>query len=123
MVLAYNLETILAEKLETIISRGDQNTRPRDYYDIYILTKLQASNIEPEALKAALDATTKKRGSEKVIKEYREVMSAVRNSEVMLRQWDSYRKYFEYADSIVFEETCDVVVGLMDGMLNSAMIE
>ena len=42
-VLAYNLETIMAEKLETVISRGDQNTRPRDYYDIYILTKLQYS--------------------------------------------------------------------------------
>lgn len=48
-VLAYNLETIMAEKFETVISRGDQNTRPRDYYDIYILTKLQCSNIEPSA--------------------------------------------------------------------------
>lgn len=44
-VLAYNVATILAEKLETIISRGDQNTRPRDYYDIYILTKLQAEKL------------------------------------------------------------------------------
>lgn len=43
-VLAYNLETIMAEKLETVISRGDQNTRPRDYYDIYILAKLQYCN-------------------------------------------------------------------------------
>ena len=43
-VLAYNLATILAEKLETVVSRGDQNTRPRDYYDIYILTKLQSEN-------------------------------------------------------------------------------
>lgn len=40
-VLAYNLETIMAEKLETVVSRGDQNTRPRDYYDVYILAKLQ----------------------------------------------------------------------------------
>lgn len=112
-VLAYNLETILAEKLETVISRGDQNTRPRDYYDIYILAKLQSSNIEPEALKAALDATAKKRGSEEVIKEYRKIMNMVRNSEVMLRQWENYRKDFEYADGIAFEETCDAVVGLM----------
>ena len=57
-VLAYNLETIMAEKLETVITRGDQNTRPRDYYDIYILTKLQYSNIEPDSLKAALKAIT-----------------------------------------------------------------
>ena len=45
-VLAYNLATILAEKLETILSRGDQNTRPRDYYDVFILTKLQRENID-----------------------------------------------------------------------------
>jgi len=113
-VLAYNLETILAEKLETVISRGDQNTRPRDYYDIYILVRLQASNIEPEALKSALDATAKKRGSTEVIKEYRKIMNTVRNSEVMLRQWENYRKDFEYADGIAFVETCDAVVGLMD---------
>ena len=58
-VLAYNLETIMAEKLETVISRGDQNTRPRDYYDIYALAKLQYTNIELDALRAALNATTK----------------------------------------------------------------
>ena len=45
-VLAYNLETVMAEKLETVVSRGDQNTRPRDYYDIYILAKMQYKNIE-----------------------------------------------------------------------------
>ncbi len=85
-VLAYNLETILAEKLETVISRGDQNTRPRDYYDIYILEKLQSSNIEPQVLKASLDATAKKRGSVEVIKEYRKIMNTVRISEIMMRQ-------------------------------------
>ena len=53
-ILAYNLETIMAEKLETVISRGDQNTRPRDYYDIYILAKLQYTNLEPNSLKAVL---------------------------------------------------------------------
>lgn len=116
-VLAYNLETILAEKLETVISRGDQNTRPRDYYDIFILVKLQSSNIEPESLKAALDATAKKRGSTEVIKEYRKIMNTVRNSEIMLRQWENYRKDFEYADGIVFEETCDAVVELMERMV------
>ena len=53
-VLAYNLPTILAEKLETVISRGDQNTRPRDYYDIYVLTKLQFDNVKLDSLKDAL---------------------------------------------------------------------
>ena len=65
-ILAYNLETILAEKLETVISRSDQNTRPRDYYDIYVLMKLQSHNIDLPSLKEALDATCKKRGSAEI---------------------------------------------------------
>jgi predicted nucleotidyltransferase component of viral defense system len=113
-VLAYNLETILAEKLETVISRGDQNTRPRDYYDIYILAKLQSSNIESEALKAALDATAKKRGSANVIKNYRGIMETVEESEVMQRQWRNYQKDFEYAVGIEFADVCEAVVALME---------
>lgn len=98
MVFAYNLETILAEKLETVISRGDQNTRPRDYYDIYILAKLQYSNIEPNSLKAALKATTKKRSSSAVVRDYRKIMNIVKGSEIMQRQWKNYQKDFEYAE-------------------------
>lgn len=113
-VLAYNLETIMAEKLETVISRGDQNTRPRDYYDIYILAKLQYSNIESDALKAALYATAEKRGSSKVVKAYRMTMDTVKNSEIMQKQWKNYQKDFEYASDIVFEDVCDTVVKIMD---------
>ena len=113
-VFAYNLETILAEKLETVITRGDQNTRPRDYYDIYILTKLQYSNINPNELQAALNTTTKKRGSIAVIKNYQRIMDTVRNSEIMQRQWDNYQKDFEYAADITFRDTCDAVGQLMD---------
>ena len=118
-VLAYNLETIMAEKLETIISRGDQNTRPRDYYDIYILTKLQYSNIESNTLGEALNATTEKRGSKTVVKDYRRIMDTVRNSEVMRKQWNNYQKDFEYATDIAFEDACDAVVQLMDSIMQS----
>jgi predicted nucleotidyltransferase component of viral defense system len=117
-VLAYNLETIMAEKLETVVSRGDQNTRPRDYYDIYILAKLQSSNIDTEVLKVALDATAKKRGSTNVIKDYRRIMENVEKSEVMQKQWKNYQKDFEYADGIEFEDVCEAVVGLI-GKINS----
>lgn len=116
-VLAYNLETILAEKLETIIARGDQNTRPRDYYDIYILAKLQYSNIESNALKAALNATTEKRSSVEVIKDYRRIINTVRNSEVMQKQWNNYQKDFEYATDIAFGDACDTVMKLMDNLM------
>lgn len=113
-VLAYNLETILAEKLETIVSRGDQNTRMRDYYDVYILSKLQYKNIEIESLKAALDATSKKRGSTEVLKNYRNIIDVVRKSDVMVKQWKTYQKDFEYAAAISYDEVCDAVVQMMD---------
>lgn len=113
-VLAYNLETIMAEKLETVISRGDQNTRPRDYYDVYILAKLQYKNIETEYLKAALDVTSKKRGSSEILKDYKNILDVVRNSNVMIKQWKTYQKDFEYATDISFNEVCDVVVQMMD---------
>ncbi len=113
-VLAYNLETIMAEKLETVVSRGDQNTRPRDYYDVYILAKLQYRNIETEYLKAALDATSKKRGSFKILKNYKNIIDVVRNSDIMIKQWKNYQKDFEYAADIGFDEVCDAVAQMMD---------
>ena len=117
-VLAYNLSTILAEKLETVVSRGDQNTRPRDYYDIYSLSKLQAENIDIDSLKAALSATTAKRGSSELMMQYAEIMRTVKSSDVMKRQWDNYRKDFDYAAGIEFEETCDAVVAMMDELVS-----
>lgn len=116
-VLAYNLSTILAEKLETVVSRGNQNTRPRDYYDIYILSKLQAENIDVDSLKAALSATTAKRGSSELMMQYAEIMRTVKSSDVMKRQWDNYRKDFDYAAGIEFEETCDAVIAMMDELV------
>lgn len=115
-VLAYNLETILAEKLETVISRGDQNTRPRDYYDIYVLTKLQSANMDLKVLKQALSATSKKRGSQRILNEYRQIIEVVRNSEVMQRQWMNYQKDFEYAVDIDFLDTCDAALKVMGQM-------
>ncbi len=83
-VLAYNLETVMAEKLETVVSRGDQNTRPRDYYDVYILAKLQYKNIKIDYLKAALEETAKKRGSSELLKNYENIIYIVSNNYVMI---------------------------------------
>ena len=113
-ILAYNLSTILAEKLETVVSRGDQNTRPRDFYDVFILTKLRAGSIDMADLNAALKATSEKRGTTELMKKYHEIMQVVKNSDVMKRQWDNYRKDFDYATGIEFEDTCDAVITLMD---------
>lgn len=108
-VLAYTVETILAEKLETIISRGDQNTRPRDFYDVYILNTLQKQNIDNGILKDAFAATVKKRGTEHIVSNYKEIIETVASSTVMNNQWTRYQKEFDYAKDIRFEDTCKAV--------------
>lgn len=115
-ILAYNLETILAEKLETVISRSDQNTRPRDYYDIYVLTKLQAHNIDLPSLKEALVATCSKRGSAETVKGYIAIMERVKSSAVMQEQWSKYQQEFDYASDIPFDDTCDTVIRIMKSL-------
>ena len=115
-ILAYNLETILAEKLETVISRSDQNTRPRDYYDIYVLMKLQSLNVDLSSLKDSLAATCNKRGSAEVVKGYIQIMERVKNSTVMQEQWKKYQQEFDYASDITFEDTCDTVISVMNSL-------
>ena len=113
-VLAYNLETILAEKLETVISRSDQNTRPRDYYDIFILYRLWKNNVNMHNLQCALKATGEKRGSVNLLTEYKRIMEVVVNSEVMGKQWKKYKKDFAYASEVSFKEACNTVTRIMD---------
>ena len=113
-VMAYNLETIIAEKLETVISRGDQNTRPRDYYDIFILTKLHGEELQLKLLSEAIRNTATKRGTLDLLKDYRHIMDAVKRSDVMNRQWSNYTKNFAYAQGIDFKDTCDSVEEIMD---------
>lgn len=116
-VLAYTLETILAEKLETIISRGDQNTRPRDFYDVYILNTLQKKNIDNQILKEAFAATVKKRGTEHIVTNYKEIIETVLKSSVMKDRWARYQKEFDYAKDIRFEDTCKVANELMQNII------
>ncbi|NLD47796.1 MAG: nucleotidyl transferase AbiEii/AbiGii toxin family protein [Clostridiaceae bacterium] len=113
-VLAYNLETVLAEKLETVISRGDQNTRARDFYDIYILQRLQGKNIENMALKAALSATADKRNSSEIMERYDEIITAIENSNEMQKRWADYQKDFDYAEGITFEDVCGAIRELLN---------
>jgi len=113
LVLAYNIETIISEKLEAILSRGDQTTRPRDYYDVFILWKLQQQNINLNHLESALTATANKRNSLELMKQYQNTMAVVHGSEFMQKQWQKYQRSFDYAKEISFEETCEAVVDVM----------
>lgn len=113
-IMAYNLETVLAEKLETIISRGDQNTRSRDYYDIFILLKFQENNFSFEVLKKALIETSKKRGTIFVIYNYSTILDKVRNNYIQKTNWEKYQKKFYYARGILFDQVCESIINLMD---------
>ena len=93
---AYNLETVLAEKLETIITRTTTNTRMRDFYDIYILDQIHGNTLNRQTLYDALLATAKKRGTERHLAEAVDVLNEVESSPVMQKLWESYRRKFSY---------------------------
>ncbi len=101
-VWAYNLETVLAEKLETVITRTTTNTRMRDFYDIHILLELYGGSIVPSDLHKALVATARKRGTEKYLSDALAVFDEVENSLVMERLWTAYQKKFLYAADLTW---------------------
>ena len=111
---AYNLETILSEKIETIISRGNQNTRMRDFYDIYILLKLKSKNIDYNILRLALEETSKKRDSLNLLLKYKEILSNIENNNEMLVRWKNYQNSFNYARTIDFTEICKFLTGILE---------
>lgn len=102
-ILAYNLETVLAEKMETVIARGVANTRLRDYYDLYILQNEYTHVINMEQFKEAFLATSKKRNSIQLIAEGNRILKEIEDSEVMQELWKGYQKKFSYAEDISWE--------------------
>lgn len=103
-VLSYNLETVIAEKFESIIKRGPLTTRIRDYYDIYMLTNTQSKNIEEKELKEAIKETSKHRESIETIKHWQETMDLIRENENLLKQWKIYQKNNLYAEDIEYDD-------------------
>ena len=108
-VWAYNLETVLAEKLETVISRGITNTRMRDYYDIHILIKLYGNTLNGKVLGEALLATAKKRETEYHLNDAQEIFDEIQNDSNMQKLWKSYQKKFSYASDISWEMVMESV--------------
>ena len=109
---AYNLETVLAEKLETIITRTTTNTRMRDFYDIYILDQLHGNTLNRQTLYDALLATAKKRGTERHLAEAVDVLNEVESSPVMQKLWESYRRKFSYAADLEWSVIMEAIRSL-----------
>jgi len=101
-IMTYPIETVLAEKLETVISRSITNTRMRDFYDIHILLKSQ--NINADILALALERTAKKRGKFSLLENAESVLKIVKSDEDMKRLWNIYQKKFKYAGEYTWDE-------------------
>ena len=116
-ILAYNLETVLAEKLHTILSRGIASTRLRDYYDLWILHKLKENEINKKYLKEALLATTQKRETPHILNEYSSILNQIKNDKQISTLWSKYQKEYSYAQGVELNAICDLILEIMDSLL------
>jgi len=99
-LLAYNVETVLAEKLETILSRGTASTRMRDYYDIYALTAIPLDTIDYEILSNAFSNTCRKRKTIVDKEVVNLIVSEIAIDATVMNQWERYRRKYDYAANI-----------------------
>lgn len=112
-VWTYNLETVLAEKLETIISRGVASTRPRDRYDLFTLYHIRKDEIDFDVLREALANTVEKRGSKEAIDIWESQLNSIETDEYQKQLWTRYQRQFKYAQDISFEKSVQIVRELM----------
>ena len=108
---AYNIETVLAEKIETILRRGVFNTRPRDFYDAYILATTQ--KFDRAVFSEALAATAAHRGTTEQITDVPEILHNIETSPALRNMWEKYRKQFAYAERIEYEQIMVVLKTLV----------
>lgn len=102
-IMAYPLETILAEKYETIIRRNITTTRMRDFYDLYTLYKLKKDDIDYEVLKEAVKRTSNRRGSQEMMKDYEKIIEDIKEDSYLRSLWDVYLKENKYIGDLSFE--------------------
>ena len=112
-LMAYPIETVLAEKLETVVSRGVTNTRLRDFYDIYVLLGVKRNDINMETLRNALVSTCEKRNSQAVIARWTEVLDDVAGDAAMQAQWTTYVRKNPYAKGIALQDCCNAAKTLL----------
>jgi predicted nucleotidyltransferase component of viral defense system len=101
---SYNLETVLAEKLQTVLARGLLNTRMRDFYDISILLAVYEASIRTDTLQQAFAATCQKRETEQLLEQAEEILNKVESDRQLQALWKSYQKKFSYAASTTYED-------------------
>ena len=108
-IMAYTLETVLAEKYETIIRRNIGTTRARDYYDLHTLYQSRKQEVRPEILKAAVLHTAKKRDSVEDIHDWKDILLDIREEHNLQRLWDNYVSENKYIGGLTFQEVFDTL--------------
>ena len=100
-VWSYNIETVISEKLETILRRAEANSRIRDYYDLYLIYTKGWNDVKVDDLRKAIDKTFEKRNYTGNIEE---AIDILKDSKIIKSRWDSYKKKYEYANGIDYDE-------------------
>ena len=108
----YNVETILAEKVETILRRGILTTRPRDFYDVYILEKTQ--KYRQDLFREALQATADHRGSSAILQDVSLILARLENSQNLKQQWTRYQRQFPYAAQVEYKMLMESLQRIME---------
>ena len=116
-LLAYNLETVLAEKMETIISRGTLNTRMRDYYDLMILNVVKSDAINYSDLAKALEATSRKRKSYELLSAPKHILEQIKSDAGLMEQWGIYQRKYDYAEDYNWEDIVKNIEQLFEKVL------
>ena len=112
-LMAYTVETVLAEKLETLVSRGVANTRPRDFYDVHVLWRLRGAQCDAATLRRAVEATCAKRSSQARMAQWGQVLDEVASDQAMLAQWAKYTRKNPYASGIELPDCCETAKAVL----------
>jgi len=110
---AYNLNTILAEKIESILARNVANTRARDYYDVYILSNLRRRDIDLESLGNAIRKKAEERNTLVYLNNKDKYLRDIEESEYLKEVWESYTRKFSYAEGIRFDEIVNILKDIL----------
>ncbi len=101
---SYNIETILSEKIETILRRGNYNSRMKDFYDVYFFLSKLKDEIDTNILREAVNNTFTKRNSLEYLSDYKKIINSIKNSEKIKKLWQNYSNKYKYANNISIEE-------------------
>ncbi|HEM3003196.1 TPA: nucleotidyl transferase AbiEii/AbiGii toxin family protein, partial [Streptococcus suis] len=112
-IIAYTIETILAEKLQTIYSRNFLNSRSKDFYDVYILSKLKKEDIDFIQLRNACQRTFSYRETELDFVKIIELLERFKSDPIQNKQWQNYSKKYSYTKGISLADVLDEMISLI----------